>query len=725
MNDTDNHDGVIAAAATNGATVTSPASADSSATSNTENINTAQTAAAAADDDDEFSRYFATYYSQCVFAGHVILGVSKVSNMDTHKDDEDTLPMGVRFNTHISNSILEPYCTVYHNTLISNTFIAASAKVIQCGSIRWDGKSISSVSNDTDTYDDDYYYSTGCPIDHLHLTVGPETGGGRHMHVQVESTMMDIMVSLQPTLSSYLHPWIVSSQQYDPSCGSTTTLSHNVLIGSISHVDSLINVYCHKHSILQSCPSITNTILLPLASITHGCIVHSSLLQWNTSITNHSTVSSTLLMEHSHVGPNSLVQQTILGPDTHVSCGEVHCSILGPNTNAHHQSLIISTIWPLGRGNVAYGSNIGSNHTGRLPDQEMMSGEGIFYGLSTGLKFPIDLSASPYSMIAAGIILPPQRIGMPFSLITTYSNTESNKKRVDDDHAIIPSRSQIMSYPQNEIVPGWVLQSSPYTLIRNEEKFKTRRKAIRHSFYTGWTILRPNIIDCCFHSRKVLLDLNKETSWDTTEVYTLGLNVITERGRNLGIQAYTHLIQRYALQGLLEFVSLHLEQPKMIDELIDALQKQRQDYDAFKWSKYDYLLLMDIHASNTMVFPSPDDHAMNHALFVLLLEYPAMTKQSSIATSEEGLSLPVLIRLFDTWLNLENEFMQRVKKSKMRDNVRGGEIITDYDASHIYIEDDVTVRAAALHTMNLETKLRAILSKLEAVYESKCYRIAS
>ena len=35
--------------------------------------------------------------------------------------------------------------------------------------------------------------------------------------------------------------------------------------------------------------------------------------------------------------------------------------IMGPNTNSHHQSLVISILWPLGRGNVGYGSNIGSN----------------------------------------------------------------------------------------------------------------------------------------------------------------------------------------------------------------------------------------------------------------------------------------------------------------------------------------------------------------------------
>lgn len=31
-------------------------------------------------------------------------------------------------------------------------------------------------------------------------------------------------------------------------------------------------------------------------------------------------------------------------------------------------------LWPEGRGNVAYGANVGSNHTGKLADQEAVPG---------------------------------------------------------------------------------------------------------------------------------------------------------------------------------------------------------------------------------------------------------------------------------------------------------------------------------------------------------------
>jgi hypothetical protein len=40
-----------------------------------------------------------------------------------------------------------------------------------------------------------------------------------------------------------------------------------------------------------------------------------------------------------------------------------------PFVGFHHQALLIATIWPSGRGNVSHGASVGSNHTGKAPDQ--------------------------------------------------------------------------------------------------------------------------------------------------------------------------------------------------------------------------------------------------------------------------------------------------------------------------------------------------------------------
>ena len=76
--------------------------------------------------------------------------------------------------------------------------------------------------------------------------------------------------------------------------------------------------------------------------------------------------------------------------------GEVAASLLGPFVSFHHQALLIATLWPEGKGNVAYGANVGSNHTSKAPDQEFWPGEGMFLGLGVNIKFPADFSRAPY-----------------------------------------------------------------------------------------------------------------------------------------------------------------------------------------------------------------------------------------------------------------------------------------------------------------------------------------
>ena len=61
-----------------------------------------------------------------------------------------------------------------------------------------------------------------------------------------------------------------------------------------------------------------------------------------------------------------------------------------------------------GKGNIGYGANIGSNHTGRLPDKECYPGEGVFFGLGCNIKYPCNFQHAPYSLIASGITLLPQ-----------------------------------------------------------------------------------------------------------------------------------------------------------------------------------------------------------------------------------------------------------------------------------------------------------------------------
>jgi hypothetical protein len=195
-----------------------------------------------------------------------------------------------------------------------------------------------------------------------------------------------------------------------------------------------------------------------------GWIEH-SLLQPGARVESGGKVSGSLLLEHASVTWGGMVFQSVVGPNTQVNKGEMSASLVGPFVGFHHQSLLISAIWPEGRGNIAYGANVGSNHTGKKPDQEIRPGEGNFFGLGCSIKFPANFEDSPYSIIATGVATLPQRLAFPFTLIN----------------------QPLSSFPElgpaiNEIVPGWMWSDNAYSLVRRSYKFESSNEARRHDF---------------------------------------------------------------------------------------------------------------------------------------------------------------------------------------------------------------------------------------------------
>ena len=183
-----------------------------------------------------------------------------------------------------------------------------------------------------------------------------------------------------------------------------------------------------------------------------------------------------MLLEHSHIERQGKVFESILAPNTGVAKGEVSACLMGPFIGFHHQALLISAIWPSGKGNIAYGANVGSNHTAKLPDQEMWPGEAMFLGLGVNVKFPADFTRAPFSLIASSVNTLPQRVTFPFSLINNRSSA----------HPEIPPAL-------NEIVPGWLLSDNIYFVKRNEAKYKRRNKARRTRI--DFEAFRPDTID--------------------------------------------------------------------------------------------------------------------------------------------------------------------------------------------------------------------------------------
>lgn len=566
------------------------------------------------------------------FDGHIVLAIVEDSiegNSHWHR-----LPPGIHNNALISESIFEiGSCRVYRNSYMSNTFVKSGAVVMNCGQIA---------------------ASHGFTFGELSISVGPESGGGRDLKLAAEDSMIEVCKQLRngPNRS-------YAQQHHQQSMN---------IIGRMCIVrdtPTIKDICLHDESSIEGAASVSGSTLFPGACIKDASTASNVLLQWNTSISASSSVSDTLLMEQAHCGPNSIVASSVLGPDVHVSAGEIHASVIGPNTNAHHQSLLIGILWPLGRGNVGYGANVGSNHTGRLPDQETIAGEGTFWGLSNVIKFPVDLTYAPYSIVAAGTTLPSQRVCLPFSLIVGQ-----------------PSG--------NEIIPGWVLQSSPYTLVRSEKKFATRRKAKRHLHYTGWRIFRPETMALCRWAKLAL-----EANLDAQKV-AIGANKLTDRARSVGIRAYTETIQRYALQGLLSYV-LELTNTCQFPMDINALEAE------LRGSSPQDLVVLDPLKATWPIHPW-DDVAADPWTFQKSLLIECFPVDGSLTSwLEESLNKLVA---------LENDLARRILKCKKRDDDRGQQSIPGYAQAHVEAERDPVILAASSTAKKTDDLVVDILASL-------------
>jgi hypothetical protein len=210
---------------------------------------------------------------------------------------------------------------------------------------------------------------------------------------------------------------------------------------------------------LQGCV-LASTLDAPI-HVGEASLLRDSVLDEGVEVQGAAQVVRSILLEFSGAEHAGQVADSVLGPGTIMAKGEITASLVGPFTGFHHQSLLIGALWPEGRGNVGYGANVGSNHTGRKPDQELRPGEGTFFGLGGSIKFPANFEAAPYSLFASGVVTAPQKIAFPFSLITPP-----------------PEGS-----PQglNEIAPGWMWGENAYALIRNAYKYADRNRALRHA----------------------------------------------------------------------------------------------------------------------------------------------------------------------------------------------------------------------------------------------------
>lgn len=331
----------------------------------------------------------------------------------------------------------------------------------------------------------------------------------------------------------------------------------------VRHVERIRDAYIGVSAVIDHALELTNTAVLSSSEesteVSGGAAVRDSVLQHGVHVTGNGIVRGSALLEHSAVDEHASVVASVIGPNTTIAKGEVTSSLVGPFVGFHHQSLLISAYWPEGKGNVAYGAMVGSNHNGRAPDQEIWPGEGCFFGLGTAIRFPSDFSQAPYSVFSMGVSTLPQKMRFPFSLITVPAEP------IDESQGLVPRA-------YNELIPAWGLFANAYGLVRTELKFAKRDRSRRHLI--DYKVLRPQTMRQVREARDRLLAVTQtKPVYLESDIDGLGRNFLREESRLKAIEVYGRALKRYCLRVLLAEQEGNLQIPGS-GELAHELARQ-------------------------------------------------------------------------------------------------------------------------------------------------------
>jgi NDP-sugar pyrophosphorylase family protein len=449
------------------------------------------------------------FIKNCYFSGKLFISYEKSRISSGSISNKDRNPFGL-YNSNFSGICIVDFTSrLWNVSFISNMIVDSYSSITNC----------SNITNNTSNNE--------------------SSSGIFSIHVGAESNPRILKLNKYNTYNSVCKDAINYSNKSND--------KENLINQSESNIVSKKLGKVGENSEINDCPFIKNCFIgnnfkasfsiLENCAIGDSCIVYSTKVK-NVIMHNNSVIDSALLVDSAvlfdatSISEGARVNHSIIGPDASVAGGECHHSIVGPMAGFHHTSLLIAAIWPLGRGNLAYGSMIGANHTGRIADQECFPGEGCFFGLASALKFPQNLIESPYSIIVSGTICPAQKVTFPFSLISKNENNTIP--------SVLPSL--------NLIKPGWVFQENSYMVERNVSKFTGRRKSKEYS--TDFDLFRPSIIEMVFNSREKLNSVNNCLSefYSNKQINGLGQNVLLEKDRVRGISAYSDIIKLYALR---------------------------------------------------------------------------------------------------------------------------------------------------------------------------------
>ena len=431
------------------------------------------------------------------------------------------LPGDVSFPTGIYDSLVHncfiENALVHKVAMLSNILVRSSAVVQNVGSIISSGKISYMIGNS--------------------MHVGNEMGG-RKVAVFPEITMELVEAQLfhkpDPEVAAAFDEQLKAYRE-------ETALPFGV-VGKgavVCNTNIIRNSWIGAHARIEGAEKIRNSVVLSsLEEPSHvydSVILENSNVQKSVTIHTGAEVQGSVLMSRTTVACKAIVKSSIIAPCCHIEEGEVNSSYVGPMTQMHHHSLLIAALWPEGCGNLGYGANVGSNHTGRMPDQEVMPGQGMFFGLGVNIKFPANYRESPFTLIATGLTTLPQRVKFPFSLLR-------------------PGDSQLVGVAPrlNEIVPGWNYARNAYALDRNLYKYSLRGKGIVPA--TFYSIFSPETVRYVFDAYQRLQVNAIRDIYTKEHINGLGENFMRERIRQQAIKTYQEYMERYALEQIITLV---------------------------------------------------------------------------------------------------------------------------------------------------------------------------
>jgi hypothetical protein len=428
----------------------------------------------------------------------------------------------------------------------------------------------------------------------------------------------------------------------------------------ILHAGALRGVLLGPGTIVDGALRIEDVCVLSAADcpteIASGAIVIHSILQWGTHVTTGAIVVSSALLEHASALKHAKLTDCVWGPCSLIEKGEATAALVGPLVMQRHQSMLIAAVWPEGRGSLAAGALVGSNHTARSGDQEIRIGEGVFFGLGCRVKMPTDLSRAPYTIVTGDAPLSPQRIDFPFSLVRWASE------------ALV--REAVAPRPvTHEILPGWVLAESPYTLVRNAWKHAKRFTAKRSPLCHEPTpdLLRPEILALIQDARDRLHSAAARNLHTSADINGLGACIMTEAARREAVAAYTFTLVHRSLLGLWARIS-HCHSLDDVDAAVEGTEPE----DSYAAWAFHRAMLLD--------------------------ERPGAHVRS----------------LLEELLDMQERFERAVESSKQKDDSRGARVIDDYADAHVPASNDPHVLRARRETASLEADVTRLIERLPA-----------